>query len=105
MLQINGSRFARKRLSELDLKDINFSCGNDTLDNYISEEASKEPDSRDPDGVAHIWINVDNGDLVAYATLCCSSIMLLVADNKFIPHPAVEIKCFSVDKKYPKIFV
>ncbi len=78
----------------------NYCCNQDELNKYLKENAIKE--SELGIGITKIGIS-DEGEILFYYTLCCSSIVESSSGIRIIYRPAVEIKFFSVNKRYHKI--
>lgn len=74
-----------------------FSCGNDYIDNYVSEKGAY-----DFTAVTKMVLNSDNNEVICVYSLCCSS-FLISSKEKLHPNPAVEIKIFAVSQKYQDI--
>lgn len=75
----------------------NFDCGNTTINRYLKEKALDDVDS-----VTHLYVNIDNNEVIAFVTLTCSSIDICSSDGLYLGSrvSAVEIKYFATDIKY-----
>ncbi|MEC4813139.1 MAG: GNAT family N-acetyltransferase [Scytonema sp. PMC 1069.18] len=82
-----------------------FSCGNDTLDNYIRKQASQDLKKK----VATVFVAIDspNTDIIAYYTLSAYAIDIIHLDETFakrIPRypllPATLLGRLAVDRTY-----
>lgn len=86
------------RIEKLDYAKHNgiikdFDCGNDVLNEYLKTEAYF-----DYDAVTHITVDkLDN--CLGFFSLSCSGLYL---NDSRVNHifPAVELKCFAIDRKY-----
>ena len=56
--------------SDVIEKAGNFTCGNESLDNYLFKSAIT-----DKDGVTECWIDSSNNQIIAFSTLACSAII------------------------------
>ena len=75
----------------------NFDCGNEIINNYLRKKALDDFDS-----VTHLYVNNENGGVVAFATLTCSAIDICSLDGLSFGKriSAVEIKYFATDVQY-----
>lgn len=76
-------------------KDIisNFSCGKEYFDSYFRNHEKELTKT-------YIWRNTTNNEVVAFASIACSGLVVKAGNGNIRVYPAVYIECFAVDKKY-----
>lgn len=93
--EVHLQRFVLSRNSSDLLK--NFKCGNEAIDEFFQNEAAE-----DETRVTYVYINEDNGDIVACVTIECSAIYFESKGGRSLSDyiSAIEIVFFAIDEKY-----
>ena len=77
-------------------KYIEFSCGNESIDDYLHYEAIGDQSS-----VTYLYIDVDRDKLIAFVTIACSAIFTISDHEQYSTvMPSMEVKFLAVDESY-----
>ena len=71
-----------------------FNCGDPAFNEWIADDAAN------PGCVSLCFTNQENGELIAYASIACSSVQVSVPGGFLNSRPAVEVRLFAVSADY-----
>lgn len=83
-------------LEERQPLHMDFSCGNEQIDQYLHNRATE-----DNTGVTYLYVDKKASRVIAFCTLTCSAIFTATVEEKYSSLiPAIEINFFATDENY-----